>query len=147
MAVRTAPAAIRRGARRRRPRDGIAGGEYRRATWGRRLVLRQRIAHFLTRFVGFLRFDPAAYRAILDDPDGLIYAMIVVIVASALAAIGAAGPGFRPGAAVGAFFAVLAQWAVGVGLAYFLSITLFRQPKSMSFMGVMPLFGLTQAPR
>ena len=110
-------------------------------------MLRQRFSNFWTRLVGFLRFDPAAYRAILDDPDGLIDAMIVVIVASVLAAIGAAGPGFRPGAAVGAFFAILAQWAVGVGLAYFLSITLFRQPKSMSFMGVMPLFGLAQAPR
>jgi hypothetical protein len=110
-------------------------------------VVRERISTFVSRFIGYLRFDPAAYRAISDDPDGLIYAMVVVVVASIAAALGAAGPGFHPLAAIGPFFAELAQWAVCVSVAYFLSITLFPQPKSASFMGVMPLLGLAQAPR
>jgi hypothetical protein len=110
-------------------------------------VVRERISTFVSRFIGYLRFDPAAYRAISTDPDGLIYAMVVVIVASAAAALGAAGPGIHPLAAIGPFFAELAQWAICVSIAYFLSITLFPQPKSASFMGVMPLLGLAQAPR
>ncbi|HEU0116210.1 MAG TPA: hypothetical protein VFQ80_16095, partial [Thermomicrobiales bacterium] len=81
-------------------------------------MLRERFSTFGSRLVGYLRFDPAAYQALLDDPNGLIYAWIVVIVASLLAAIGAAGPGLHPLAAIGPFFAVLAQWAIGVSIAY-----------------------------
>ena len=46
---------------------------------------------FRARLIGFLRFDPAVYRDLQSDPNGLIQALAVVIVASVTAAIGAIG--------------------------------------------------------
>ncbi len=102
---------------------------------------------FRAHLIGFLRFDPAMYRDLQSGPNGLIQGLVVLIVASVAAAIGAAAGDLQFGTFEAAFFGEIGQWAACAALAYFFSITLFRQSKSASFTSMLPLFGFAQAPK
>ncbi|HEU0115376.1 MAG TPA: hypothetical protein VFQ80_11900 [Thermomicrobiales bacterium] len=98
------------------------------------------------RLFGFLRFDPAAWRDLQTDPNAPAQALVIVILASIAAAVGAVG-GWQPVALKSAVIGELGQWAACAGFAYFFGITLFRQSKTASFLSMLPLFGFAQAPQ
>ncbi|HEU5432655.1 MAG TPA: YIP1 family protein, partial [Thermomicrobiales bacterium] len=102
---------------------------------------------FFDRLVGFLRFDRETYEEIDRDPVAIWQALLVVVVASAAAALGTYIARPDSMAFLTAFGSEVAQWALFALLAYLVGISLFAPPRRASLWQIGRLIGFAQAPR
>lgn len=102
---------------------------------------------FIDRLVGFLRFDRDSYDEIEHDRVATWQALLVVVIASAAAALGTYIARPDSLAFLEAFAGEVAQWALFAVLAYFVGISLFAPPRRASFWQIARLIGFAQAPR
>jgi hypothetical protein len=100
----------------------------------------------MERAIGAAKLDPATYEEVEQDPAALGQAVVVVLVASLAAGIGAARSGGATGLLAGAVFS-LVGWALWAGVTWLIGTKLLPAPQTHADFGqLLRALGFSAAP-